>query len=106
MSPEFFDYLLGRLTPHLTKKITNYRKPLEPGIKLCITIRHLASGDGYRDMAYQFRVPHNTISKVVKEVCEAFVTVFRREAISTPRTLTLGMKLQMTSLLNGISTTP
>ncbi len=68
MDPEMFDEMLARLTPRLTKQLTWMRKPLDPGLKLAITLRHLASGAKYMDMRYGWRVPHNTISIVVREV--------------------------------------
>ena len=45
MPPEMFDELLNIIAPRIRKMDTNYRKALEPGMKLSITIRHLASGD-------------------------------------------------------------
>ena len=41
-----FDELLNRVGPRIRKMDTNYNKSLDPGgMKLLITIRHLASGD-------------------------------------------------------------
>ncbi len=68
MPPEMFDEVLLALSPCLVKKITFMRKPLAPGIKLAITLGHLASGSKYYDMHYGWRVPHNTISLSVREV--------------------------------------
>ena len=73
MPPAMFDEVVQRLTPALTKKTTNWRAPLDPGLKVALTLRHLASGAKYRDMQYGWRVPHNTISLVVREVCETIV---------------------------------
>lgn len=84
MSPDMFDELLERLTPSITKQYTFYRAPLEPGLKLALTLRHLASGSKYIDMRYGWRVPHNTISLVVTEVCEAIVKEFSQEAMPFP----------------------
>ena len=39
--PDMFDELLGRLGPLIAKQDTPYRKPLEPGLKLAMTMRHL-----------------------------------------------------------------
>ncbi|XP_047490323.1 protein ALP1-like [Penaeus chinensis] len=61
MPPAMFDEVVQRLTPRLTKQDTNYRASLEPGLKVAITLRHLASGNTYRNMQYAWRVPHNTI---------------------------------------------
>ena len=69
--PEMFQRLLDRLNLRLTKVTTNFRKPHPPGLKLAITLRHLATGDSYRSLAFSFRVPHNSISKIVREVCAA-----------------------------------
>ena len=64
--PNMFDELLDRLGPLITKQDTPYRKALEPGLKLGMTMRHLASGDRYASMKFDFRVPHNTMCVFVK----------------------------------------
>ena len=86
MPPDMFDELVQRLTPRITKKTTNWRSPLEPGLKVAITLRHLASGSKYHDMQYAWRVPHNTISIVVREVCEAIIEEYLDEQLSPPTT--------------------
>lgn len=68
MPPDMFHEILRRVGPRITKKHTWFRAPIEPGMKLAITLRHLASGAKYMDMRYGWRVPHNTISKIVREV--------------------------------------
>ena len=86
MSPAMFDELLTRLTPRLTKKSTNYRENLEPGLKLAVTLRHLASGAKYRELVYSWRLPHNTISIVVREVCQAILDEYLEEQFTCPST--------------------
>ena len=81
-----FDEIVERLTPRITKQTTNWRAPLEPGLKVALTLRHLASGAKYKDMQYAWRVPHNTISLVVREVCEAIVDEYLEEQMSPPTT--------------------
>ena len=44
MPPEMFDELLTRIGPRIHKQDILYRKALAPGLKLAVTIRHLASG--------------------------------------------------------------
>ena len=66
--PEMFDELLDRLGPLITKQDTPIRKALEPGLKLAMTMRHLASGNRYASMKFDFRVPHNTMYVCVREV--------------------------------------
>jgi len=41
MHPEMFDKLLARIAPRIQKQDTRYRKALEPGFKLAVTIRFL-----------------------------------------------------------------
>ena len=68
ISPEMFDEILERVGPRITRQRTHYRDPLHPGLKLAITLRHLASGSKYANMKFAWRVPHNTISVVVRVV--------------------------------------
>lgn len=62
------------------------RAPLEPGLKLVITLRYLATGDSYRSLAYNFRVAHNTISTFIPEVCSAIYDEYKEEVFSLPST--------------------
>ncbi|XP_071487463.1 putative nuclease HARBI1 [Diadema antillarum] len=73
MPPAMFNELVERLRPRLTKPSINFRPNLDPGLKVALTLRHLASGTTYRNMQYAWRVPHNSISKIVREVVEAIV---------------------------------
>ena len=86
MDPDMFQEILQRLVPRLTKIDTFCRKALSPGLKLAFTLRYLASGDNYHSLMYSFRVPHNTISKVIPEVCEAIIAEFAEEVIECPTT--------------------
>ena len=87
MPVAMYDELVDRLTARLTRETTNYRANLEPGLKVALTLRHLASGAKYRDMEFAWRVPHNTISIVVREVCQAIVDEFMDELMTCPSTV-------------------
>ena len=82
MDPAMFHELLQRLTPRLTKKDTNCRAALQPGLKLAITLRFLASGATYHSLSFAFRVPHNTISLFVSEELQAIVDEYSDEVVS------------------------
>ena len=86
MEPAMFRELRDRLAPRITKQDTNFRPALEPGLKLACTLRYLATGEAYTSIRWQFRVPHNTLSLIVKEVCQAIIDEFAEEMVSTPRT--------------------
>ena len=68
MDPRMFHELLQRIEPRISRQDTWYRKALDPGVKLAITLRYLASGDNYRSLMYAFRVAFNTISNFIPEV--------------------------------------
>ena len=52
IEPAFFYLIEERITPHLRKSITNFRKPLEVGLKLAVTLRHLPKGETYTSLQY------------------------------------------------------
>ena len=86
MPPEMYDELLERVGPRIAKQHTSCRAPLEPGLKLALTLRHLASGSSYMSMRYGWRVPHNTQSVIVQEVCQAIVDEYFPEVMNCPTT--------------------
>ncbi|XP_035673121.1 protein ALP1-like [Branchiostoma floridae] len=79
-----YDELLERVTGRLTKKATFMRDPLDPGLKLALTIQHLVSGNTYASMKFSWRVPKCTISLVVREVCEAIIATYLDELMVCP----------------------
>ena len=84
MDPAMFHELLQSMTPRLEKKDTKWRPALQPGLKLAITLRFLASGDTYHSLSYTFRVPHNTISLFVTKVLQAIVDEYVEEVMAVP----------------------
>ena len=67
MSSRMFHELVQRVGPAITKS-SEGRPPLEPGLKMAITLRFLATGDSYHSLSFTFRVAPNTISLFVPEV--------------------------------------
>jgi hypothetical protein len=86
VTPEMYTELVHRLSPRLQKHDTWYRDCLQVGLKVAITLRHLATGDSYHSLMYLFYVPHNTISLLVKAVCQAIYQEYADEVINNPRT--------------------
>ena len=86
VEPAMYHELVQRLTPRIQKQTTRMRQPLEPGLKVAITLRYLASGSDYHSLMYGFRVPHNTISIVIREVCQAILAEYAEEVMFCPVT--------------------
>lgn len=60
---------------------------MEPGLKLVITLRFLATGNSYKSLEYSFRIAHNTISKFIPEVCSAIYEEYQEELFKVLSTL-------------------
>ena len=73
MDPAMFREVLQRVGPRIEKYDTWFRKSINPGCRLAITLRFLATGEKYRSLMFGFRVAHNTISVIVRQTCEALV---------------------------------
>jgi hypothetical protein len=86
MEPMMFDELLHRVGARIEKVDTHFRRALSPGLKLALTIRHLASGDNYPSLQYDFRVSRFTITKIIPDVCQAVVQEYKDELIICPTT--------------------
>ena len=80
MEPAMFNEVLNKVRP-LLERSRRSRRALDPGIKLTIALRFYATGDAYRDMAYSFRVAHNTISVLVREVNDAIIQAYGDQVI-------------------------
>ncbi len=69
--PAMIQEMIKRLTPIISKQDTNYCKSLEPGLKVAITLRYMATGDSSKSLQYAIRVEYNTICLLIPEVCAA-----------------------------------
>ena len=70
MLPELCQELEQRIIAAFQRDRTLMRDPVSPGVKLAVTLRHLATGDSYTTLQYGFRVISATIEKFVPEVCD------------------------------------
>ena len=85
MPPEMFDELRERLTPRL-EVLHHTRETLAPGLKLAVALRHFATRHSYSAMKFSWRMPHNTISVIVREVCAAIQAEYMDELLPCPTT--------------------
>ena len=86
-----FDELLTRVGPRITKQNSTYKEALDPGLKLALILRHLASGTKYHSMSYGWRVPHNTIALLIPKVCQAIIDEYKDEVMKCPPLLRNGV---------------
>ena len=57
---------------------------MSPGVKLAVTLRHLATGDSYTTLQYALRVASPTIEKFMPEVCDAITRAYRYQVMWWP----------------------
>ncbi len=81
-----FQEMVDRLTPLICKLYTNYRKALDPGLKVAKTLHYMATRDSSKCLQYGFRVAYNTICVLIAEVSSAIVDAYHEEVIVTPTT--------------------
>ena len=84
MLPELYQELGQRITAEFQRDRTLMRDPVSPGVKLAVTLRHLATADSYTTLQYAFRVASLTIKKFVPEVCDAITRAYRDQVMQCP----------------------
>ena len=62
------------------------RKPIDPEIKLAITLRFLATGESYESLMYQLRVHSCTIAKFIPVICSKIYETFKGQFLRLPNT--------------------
>lgn len=77
MSAEDFEYLLCKIGPKIAKQDTNMRQAIPAKDRLAVTLRFLATGDSFTSLAYAFNISHQSISKIVPDVCQAISDVLK-----------------------------
>ena len=74
------------VTPRITKKETNMRKTITVEKSLAVTLRFLATGNTYSDLAFTFTMHTSTIDGIIPEVCQALYHCLNSEYLRLPTT--------------------
>ena len=53
-------------------------------MRLAVTLRMLALGDGFRSLSQQFRIGLSTCREIVRDTCQVIARVLQEEYLSTP----------------------
>ncbi|KAF8778418.1 Protein ALP1-like like protein [Argiope bruennichi] len=86
MNTASFEFLLSMVSPYISGRDTNMRIAITAGEKLAVTLRYLASGETQSSLSFQFRITLNTISGIIKLVCNALVKVLSPNHLHVPST--------------------
>lgn len=77
MTVENFDRILAMVSPLITRRDTMMRKAIDPGLKLAITLHHLAEGASHSSVALHYRLGRSTVSNIIYETCDAIWEVLQ-----------------------------
>ena len=86
MSPESFDVLLRHVEPHISKENTRFRESVPASTKLAVTLRYLTSVESQQSLSWSLRLGRTTVSKIVRETCEAIWKVLSPIYLRSPST--------------------
>ena len=84
MTVENFDIILGLVEPHLRRQDIVIRLAIEPGLKLAVTLHHLAEGASHVAIAAHYRLGRSTMSRIFYETYEALWTVLQPLYLKAP----------------------
>lgn len=85
MTPENFDYVLQLVAPLIAKEDTNMREAIKPGVKLAVTLHHLAEGSSHAAISAHYRLGRSTVSGIIEETCKALWDVLQPIYMQAPR---------------------
>ena len=77
-----YDEILASVRGRIWNQNTWFRKPLEEGLELAVTLRLLVIGTMYSDMQNGWRVSKNTLSDAFMEMCQAICEEYADEVMT------------------------
>ena len=85
MSPQRFEHLLSLVSPYIVKQPCRSREPISAAERLVLTIRYLATGDSQQSQSLSFRIGRATVSKILRETCDAIWTALSNTYVRPPQ---------------------
>ena len=84
MNPETFEQLLSLVAPFITK--SSERRPVASAAeRLCVTLKHLCTGDSHVTLATSYRISPPVIGRIIKETCAVIWNVLMsRDVFKAP----------------------
>ena len=86
MSPESFGVLLRHVEPHVSKENARFRESVPGSARLAVILRYLASGESQQSLSWSSCLGRTTVSKIVRETCEAIWKVLYPIDLRSPST--------------------
>ena len=68
MSPTTFELLLSSVAPLIVRS-SRSRSVASPAERLCVTLRHLSTGDAHVTIAASYRISPSVVGRIIKETC-------------------------------------
>ena len=93
MSYENYCTLLRLIEPYIKKCDTSFRDAIEPGLKLAVTLHHLAEGASHVSIANHYRLGRSTVSAAIYDTCEALWKVLQPLYLKSPQGPTEWLKV-------------
>lgn len=84
MGKASFDHILSLIGPSITKQDTQFRDSIAPGMKLAVTLHHLAEGASHKSIASHYRLGRSTVSNIIYDTCAALYQVLQPIYMATP----------------------
>ena len=84
MTPDRFEHLLSLVGPIITKKDTRMRKAIGPAERLRLTLHYLPYGDSQQSNSFAYRIGRSTVSKIIRDTCDAIWAVLHEEYLKPP----------------------
>ena len=85
MSPAVFESLFHLVAPLIIKSDPN-RESIQPAERLAVTLRYLATGDSHQTIAFNYRLGHSTVNKIIPDTCDAIWKALSPIYVNCPST--------------------